>query len=218
MNINPYTKWENKATKEVFLLVEKWGKGFEVTKYKLINLETEEEKLVDKEYMHQIVADGRMVRRISTTKPNPPAAETAEEKKMSKTAKLDWDEAKEIADILTKTENTDDDYSITENALADKWNISLEDFHEIAGGIFQMIDFGISPLTQTPYVGISKGNEWLAKKEVNQQFIHALINWATEGEVLPEGSKGFVRTITSKGKPKFEITISRPKPDVEAVS
>ncbi len=137
---------------------------------------------------------------------------------MSKTVKLDWDEAKEIADVLTKTENPDEDYSITENALADKYNISLEDFHEIVDGIFRMIDFGISPLTQTPFVGISKGNEWLAKKEVNQQFIHALINWATEGEDIPEGSKGFVRTITSGGKPEFDITISRPKPIVEAVS
>jgi hypothetical protein len=137
---------------------------------------------------------------------------------MSKKVKLDWDEAKEIADVLTKTENPDEDYSITENALADKYNISLEDFHEIVDGIFRMIDFGISPLTQTPFVGISKGNEWLAKKEVNQQFIHALINWATEGEDIPEGSKGFVRTITSGGKPEFDITISRPKPDVEAVS
>jgi hypothetical protein len=137
---------------------------------------------------------------------------------MSKTVELDWDEAKEIADVLTKTENPDEDYSITENALADKYNISLEDFHEIVDGIFRMIDFGISPLTQTPFVGISKGNEWLAKKEVNQQFIHALINWATEGEDIPEGSKGFVRTITSGGKPEFDITISRPKPDVEAVS
>ena len=137
---------------------------------------------------------------------------------MSKTVKLDWDEAKEIADVLTKTENPDEDYSITENALADKYNISLEDFHEIVDGIFRVIDFGISPLTQTPFVGISKGNEWLAKKEVNQQFIHALINWATEGEDIPEGSKGFVRTITSGGKPEFDITISRPKPDVEAVS
>ena len=137
---------------------------------------------------------------------------------MSKTVKLDWDEAKEIADVLTKTENPDEDYSITENALADKYNISLEDFHEIVGGVFQMIDFGISPFTQTPFVGISKGNEWLAKKEVNQQFIHALINWATEGEDIPEGSKGFVRTITLGGKPEFDITISRPKPDVEAVS
>lgn len=137
---------------------------------------------------------------------------------MSKTEKLDWDEAKEIADVLTKTENPDEDYSITENALADKWNISLDDFHEIVDGIFRMIDFGISPLTQTPFVGISKGNEWLAKKEVNQQFIHAIINWATEGEDIPEGSKGFVRTITSGGKPEFDITISRPKPNVEAVS
>ena len=137
---------------------------------------------------------------------------------MSKTVKLDWDEAKEIADVLTKTENPDEDYSITENALADKYNISLEDFHEIVDGIFRMIDFGISPLTQTPFVGISKGNEWLAKKEVNQQFIHVLINWATEGEDIPEGSKGFVRTITSGGKPEFDITISRPKPIVEAVS
>ena len=136
---------------------------------------------------------------------------------MSKTVKLDWDEAKEIADVLTNTENPDEDYSITENAVAEKWNISLEDFHEIADGIFRMIDFGISPLTQTPYVGISKGNEWLAKKEVNQQFIHALINWATEGEDIPKDSKGFVRTITLGDKPEFDITISRPKPNVEAV-
>ena len=81
-----------------------------------------------------------------------------------------------------------------------------------------MIDFGISPLTQTPFVGISKDNMWLAKKEVNQQFIHAIINWATECEEIPEGSKGFIRTITKSGKPEFDITISRPKPDVEAVS
>ena len=136
---------------------------------------------------------------------------------MSKTVKLDWDEAKEIADVLTNTKNPDEDYSITENAVAEKWNISLEDFHEIADGIFRMIDFGISPLTQTPYVGISKGNEWLAKKEVNQQFIHALINWATEGEDIPKDSKGFVRTITLGEKPEFDITISRPKPNVEEV-
>jgi len=134
------------------------------------------------------------------------------------TVKLDWDEAKEIADVLTKTENPDEDYSITENALADKWSICLEDFHEIVDGIFRMIDFGISPLTQTPFVGISKGNEWLAKKEVNQQFIHALINWATEGEDIPEGCKGFMRTITLGDKPEFDITISRAKSKAETSS
>ena len=71
---------------------------------------------------------------------------------MSKTVKLDWDEAKEIADVLTNTENPDEDYSITENALAEKWGIDTDTFHEIASGIFQMIDFGMSPLTKTPFV------------------------------------------------------------------
>ena len=77
-----------------------------------------------------------------------------------------------------------------------------------------MIDFGISPLTQTPFVGISKDGMLLAKKEINQQFIHALINWITDGKDISENSKGFVRTITSDNKPKFDITISRSKPDI----
>lgn len=123
--------------------------------------------------------------------------------------KLHWTEAQEIADVLLKIENPDEDYATTENALAEKWNIDLDTFQEIANGIFQMIDFGMSPLTQTAFVGISKGNEWLAKKSVNQQFIHALINWATEGEEIPEGSKGFKRTITKSGKPEFDIAITK---------
>ncbi len=132
------------------------------------------------------------------------------------TVKLDWDEAKEIAAVITNTENPDEDYAITENALVEKWGIDMDIFHEIADSIFGIIDFGISPLTQTPYVGISKGNEWLAKKEVDQQFIHALINWATEGEDIPVDSNGFVRTITIGGKPEFDITISRPVQKVES--
>lgn len=127
------------------------------------------------------------------------------------TVKLELEESQEIADILTKTENPDEDSQITESALAEKWGIDMDTFHEIADGIFRMIDFSISPLTNTPLVGISKEGMWLAKKEVNQQFFHALINWATEGEDIPEGSKGFMRTITSGGKPEFDITISRSK-------
>lgn len=128
-----------------------------------------------------------------------------------KQQRLDYYEARELADLLLKIENPDEDDNVTEQALSDKWYISLETFHEIADGIFRMIDFGMSPLTQTAYAGISNGNMWIAKKEVDQQFIHALINWATEGEDIPEGSKGFVRSITSGGKPEFDISITRPK-------
>lgn len=129
---------------------------------------------------------------------------------MSKQVKLDWDEAKEIADILTNTKNPNEDYAITENALAEKWNIDIETFHEIANGIFEMIDFGMSPITQTPFVGIAKLNEWIAKKEVNQQFISAVINWATEGETMSEKQKGFIRTITANGKAEYNVAIYKP--------
>lgn len=129
---------------------------------------------------------------------------------MSKQVKLDWEEAKEIADILTKTSNPNEDYEITENALAEKWNIDIETFQEIANGIFEMIDFGMSPITQTPFVGIAKPNEWIAKKEVNQQFISAVINWATEGETMSEKQKGFIRTISANGKPEYNVAIYKP--------
>ena len=130
------------------------------------------------------------------------------------TVKLDYSEAQEIADVLLKIENPDEDLDITENALAEKWNIDIDTFHEIANGIFQMIDFGMSPLTQTAYVGISKDKrKWIVKKECEQQFISALISWATEGEPIPKESKGFVRTITKGNEPEFDITISRPKAD-----
>jgi hypothetical protein len=130
--------------------------------------------------------------------------------KTEKTIKLDWTEAQEIADVILQIENTEEDSDVTEDALAEKWNIDLDTFQEIANSIFQMMDFGLSPLTNTPFVGISKGNMWLAKKEVEQQFIHGMISWATDGKCsIPEGSEGCVKTISSGGKPEFDITISK---------
>jgi hypothetical protein len=122
---------------------------------------------------------------------------------------LDYYETKQIADFITKTENSDEDYSITENALADKWGIDLDIFHEIANKIFKMIDFSTSPITQVPYVGISSGSFWFAKRPVNQQFINAIINWATEGEDIHEKGKGFKRVITLNNEPEYEITIKK---------
>lgn len=130
---------------------------------------------------------------------------------MPKDTKLDYYEAQEIAEAIFGIQNEDDDTQAVEEKLAEKWGVSLDAFHEIAEALFGMVDFGMSPLTQTPYVGISKGNEWLAKKDVEQQFIAALINWATEGEDIPKDKKGFVRTISVNGKPEFDITITRPK-------
>lgn len=99
---------------------------------------------------------------------------------MEKNERLDWEEAVEIADILTQTDNPEGDYAISENALLNKWSIDMSTFHEIINGVFKMIDFGISPITQTPFVGISKDKrEWIAKKEVSQRSTCML--WKNEG-------------------------------------
>ena len=124
---------------------------------------------------------------------------------------IDADEAKEIAQFIFQIEESEYDYEITDTAVYDNFGVDLEGFHEIVNALFKILDFGISPLTQTAFIGFSKGNEWLVKKEVNQKFIHALINWATEGEEIPADKKGFIRTITLNGKPEYDIQISRPK-------
>lgn len=128
---------------------------------------------------------------------------------MKKNEKIDFEDVCRIADVLTEIDNPDEDYNTTEMALVDKWQIDMDTFYEIVNGIFKMIDMNVSPLTSTPYVGISKGNMWLAKKNIEQQFIHSVITWITEGEDIPkEKGKGFSRLIHSK-KNKLDISIVR---------
>ena len=55
--------------------------------------------------------------------------------KTEKTIKLDWTEAQEIADVILQIENTEEDSDVTEDALAEKWNIDLDTFQEIANSI-----------------------------------------------------------------------------------
>jgi hypothetical protein len=125
-------------------------------------------------------------------------------------------EAQEIADFLLNIENPEEDSEITEEALFNNYGIGLETFTEIVNKLFETLDLGTSPLTNEAFVGFSKGNQWLAKKSVNSQFIGAIINWCTDGSgEIEEGKRGYVKTITSGGKPKFDITITRPNEDYE---
>lgn len=131
---------------------------------------------------------------------------------MTKKVRVGWDEAKEIAaHVLELKEDPEDDYAAIENALCDKWSIDIETFREIVQAVFDCVDFAVSPLTQTAFVGISKPAEWMVKKEVDHQFLAGIIEWATEGEEIKEGSKGFLREITKDGKVEYEIVIRRPK-------
>jgi len=125
--------------------------------------------------------------------------------------KIDYMDAQEIADSITGVENDDLDLDITEKAIYEKFDVTFESFHQIVEAIFEKIDFGLSPLTQEAYVGIAGDGMWHVKKEVNQQFISGLINWATEGEKLPKTGNGFLRTISKGKKAEYEIIIRHPK-------
>jgi hypothetical protein len=129
---------------------------------------------------------------------------------MAKQPRLEWEEAKGIADILTKTNNPNDDYALSENALTEKWNIDIGTFYEIANGIFGMIEFGMSPITQTPIIGIKKENAWIAKKEGTEQFLNAVIDWLTQGRTMSKEEKGYMRKIIIDGKPEYSVAIFKP--------
>ena len=92
--------------------------------------------------------------------------------------KIDYGEVKDIARVILNLKKEHDIIDI-EKALYDTWGIDIEILEDILNRIYPLMDFSFSPLTRTAYVGLGKDENWLAKKEVNQQFITALINWCT---------------------------------------
>ncbi len=119
-------------------------------------------------------------------------------------------ESEELAAALCNCKE-DEDTDVIEQALYDKYEISLEKFHELVQDFFDKLTFGISPLTETALVGLSveeeKRGRWLIKKEVNGAFIAGVIQWLSGNKLKPD--EGFVRTITSKGNPEYEITLKK---------
>lgn len=105
-----------------------------------------------------------------------------------------------------------DDTSEIDDALYQKFNITLEDFQNLMDALWPMLAVGISPITETPYAGFLNEEKgmWLAKKDVSSMFIASVIQWLG-GDKLKPKDKGTVRTITLGGKPEYDITITRPK-------
>lgn len=126
--------------------------------------------------------------------------------------KIDWMDIEELAANVCGVET--DDSSAIENALYEKYEVSSEQYENIVQDLFKRLDFTVSPLTQEAFVGFGDKGVWLVKKEVNQQFIAGVIEWATEGEEFEKDTKGFSRVITKGGEPEFEFIIKRPSADV----
>lgn len=120
---------------------------------------------------------------------------------MAKNEYLDYNEAEEIAAcILGVEENDDGEYPELDDRLAERYDISMETFHEIAAKLFDMLVMSVSPLTETPYIGFGDGKRYLAKKET-PRFVSSVIQW-----MGGEGEKGVKRDITDlDGNVLFEF-------------
>lgn len=123
---------------------------------------------------------------------------------------VDSYEAEELAAHICNCDSEDSE--AIEEALYDKYGIDLYVFHRIASDISQTLSLGISPLTDTPFIGFSKveGNHscWIIKKDVSAEYIASVIQWIG-GDKIKGKDKGFERIITSGGKPEYSIVIKK---------
>jgi hypothetical protein len=123
--------------------------------------------------------------------------------------RIDWMDVEALAAVMCgKTE--DDDHDVIEDAFFEKFDITLEQFENVMGVLWPMLDMGISPLTETPFMGFSNRKEqaWIIKKDITQRFIASVIDWLM-GDKTDIGN-GLEREITVLGKPKYKITITKP--------
>lgn len=122
---------------------------------------------------------------------------------------LHWIDIEELAANICGIDAEDSD---VEEALYEKYEISSVTYHAIVQDLFDRLDFSISPLTRTAFIGFADKRFWLIKKEVNQQFIAGVIEWLTESKLITGDIHGFSTIITKSGKPEYEITIKLAKP------
>lgn len=132
--------------------------------------------------------------------------------------KPNYDDVEELAAHICGVDYEKDTSSEIESALWDQFNITTEDFEKLIQKLFESLDYSVSPLTSTPFIGFGSGQKWLLKKEISVgRFISNLIEWITNGD---DPDKGFVKPITQKGivmynlylvKSEYKVSIKKEK-------
>lgn len=146
-----------------------------------------------------------LLKQQDTAKPKP--------KKIAKKVLIDSLDAEMVAAAICGIESEETEE--IDEALFDKFNIDLQQFQGILEALFDRIDLGISPLTESAMIGFSekKGNRgtWLAKKEITGEFISTVLQWLGADEIKP-GERGMKREVTNDGKIEYIITVTGPDP------
>ena len=77
--------------------------------------------------------------------------------------KLDWMDVTELAAIVLGLDPDDFDPDVVEQGLYDKFDCSIEQFHEIVEALIPFTIPAASPLTKTLYQGFVLGNRFVVK-------------------------------------------------------
>jgi hypothetical protein len=95
----------------------------------------------------------------------------SEKKEEFAPARVNWMDAKELAEHILDMEESDSDD--VEQAIYDKFECSMETFEDIVGHLLPLVDKMQSPISGVMYRGFSKpiGDNmrcWIVKDEVTQ--------------------------------------------------
>lgn len=86
---------------------------------------------------------------------------------------MDWMDAEELAIVVCGlNENDDPDDSAIEDALYEKFDCSIEQFHKIAEALMPFTIPAKSALTDTVYCGFVKDGMFIAKQPVTPNVPH----------------------------------------------
>lgn len=95
-------------------------------------------------------------------------------------------------------------------ALYDKYSLDSDSFELLFNNLMDLLTFGISPVTQIAYVGLSKNDDWLFTKAIPKSlFIQNLLLWITKGSELPSDKKIVSVDILVEGEPLYEIQLTK---------
>jgi hypothetical protein len=127
--------------------------------------------------------------------------------------KIGWMDIEDLARVVCNC-SEDDEREEIEDAVFRKFDISLEQFESVVEALWPIMDMGISPITDTPFMGFSDkaSRAWVIKKDISKQFLASVIQWCG-GNDIKKGDSGMSREVNHikpDGTMAYEITITKP--------
>lgn len=125
--------------------------------------------------------------------------------------RVDEFEAQELAGAILGIDEDDDrgvEYEeAIEQALFNKYDVTLEDYTTIVQDLMDKLTVACSPITDKVYIGFSEPGMWLVKKECDN-WIQQVLQWLGGNDTAKSGEE-WTKQITAGDKIEYEITLKK---------